>query len=125
MQVLEKLAATPAQTVARNVNAVGWMQRMPSIDSAVIAEYTSLAIPADRIVADPQVAARFCDAVNRRLPAEHQVDQATLNQRLLNLRRRSEDNGGLPRLGRNYLYRSLPAARSRSRNIPGVRIDRP
>jgi hypothetical protein len=34
------------------------------------------------------------------LLAEHQLDQATLNQRLLNLRRRGKARGGLPRLAR-------------------------
>jgi hypothetical protein len=69
-----------------------------SLDSTILAEYTKLATPADRIVADPQLAATLRDAVNRRLPAELQVDQESLNRRLLNLRRRGEANGGLPRL---------------------------
>jgi hypothetical protein len=34
------------------------------------------------------------------LLAEDQLDQAMLNQRLLNLRRRGQANGGLPRLER-------------------------
>jgi hypothetical protein len=58
--------------------------------------------PSDRIVADPQLAATFCDAVNRRVPNEFQVDQAVFNKRLLNLRRRGAANGGLPRLSRNH-----------------------
>jgi hypothetical protein len=44
----------------------------------------------------------FCDAVNCRLPKELQVDEPTRNKRLLNLRRRSEANGGLPRLQRSH-----------------------
>lgn len=71
---------------------------MHSLDSAIIEEYTKLAVPADRIIADPQLAAAFRDAVNLHLPTELQVDQPTLNRRLLNLRRRGEANGGLPRL---------------------------
>lgn len=71
---------------------------MLSLDSTIIREYTKLAVPADRIVADPQLAAAFRDAVNLHLPTELQVDQPTLNRRLLNLRRRGEANGGLPRL---------------------------
>jgi hypothetical protein len=69
-----------------------------SLDPTIIDEYTKLSIPADRIVANPQLAATFRDAVNRHLPAELQVDQESLNRRLLNLRRRGEANGGLPRL---------------------------
>jgi hypothetical protein len=80
---------------------------MPSLDTAIIEEYTSFAIPADRIVAEPQVAVRFCEAVNRRLPEELQVDQAMLNKRLLNLRRRGEAKGGLPRLRRAYNGRRI------------------
>lgn len=74
---------------------------MASFDSAIIEEYTSLGIPADRIVSDPRMAVKFHDAVNRRLPDELQMDQVTLNKRLLNLRRRGEAKGGLPRLERN------------------------
>jgi hypothetical protein len=75
---------------------------MFSLDSAIIEEYANLHIPADRIVVDPQLAAGFREAVNARLPKELQVDQAVLNKRLLNLRRRGEANGGLPRLQRNH-----------------------
>lgn len=46
---------------------------MDSLDSAIIEEYQRMAIPADRIVADPQIAATFRDAVNHRLPAGLQV----------------------------------------------------
>lgn len=46
---------------------------MPSLDSTIIAEHTNLAIPADRIIADPQSAARFRHALNRRFPAVLQV----------------------------------------------------
>jgi hypothetical protein len=73
---------------------------MTSIDSVIIEEYAKLGIPADQNVADPQVSAQFHDAVMDRLPDELHVDQATLNKRLLNLRRRGEDKGGLPRLQR-------------------------
>jgi hypothetical protein len=75
---------------------------MTSLDSAIIEEYANLGIPADRIVADPHLAATFCDAVNRCLSTEQQVDQTALNKRLLNLRRRGEANGGLPRLQRAH-----------------------
>jgi len=46
---------------------------------------------------DPHVAARFCDAVNHRLPDELQIDPTMLNRWLLNLRRRGDANSGLPR----------------------------
>jgi hypothetical protein len=75
---------------------------MTSLDSSIIEEYANLGIPADRIVADAHLASRFCDAVNGRLPESLQVEPATLNKRLLNLRRRGEANGGLPRLKHNH-----------------------
>lgn len=75
---------------------------MVSLDSAIISEYGRFNIPADQIVTDPEVASKFGEAVNRRLSDELRVDQASLNKRLLNLRRRGEGNGGLPRLRRGY-----------------------
>jgi len=73
-----------------------------TLDSVIIAMYPLYGVPADRIVADPKCGVEFRDAVNRQLPDELQVDQASFNKRLLNLRRRGEANGGLPRLKRRY-----------------------
>ena len=75
---------------------------MMTLDEAIIAEYKRLNTPADQIVSDPEISGRFADAVNGRLPAKNQEDLTAINKRLLNLRRRGEDNGGLPRLCRNY-----------------------
>ena len=75
---------------------------MCSLDSAIMEEYTKLEIPANQIVSDQSLASDFCNAVNRHLPEGFEVDQKTVNQRLLNLRRRGEANGGLPRLQRSY-----------------------
>ncbi len=74
---------------------------MTTLDIAIREEYQRLAIPADQIVSDPRNADVFCKAVNDHLNEQQQVDQATLNRPLLNLRRRGETNGGLPRLQRN------------------------
>jgi hypothetical protein len=68
-----------------------------SFDSTIVGKYAELAIPADPIVADPQFEEAFRDAVNHHLSPELQVDQPTLNRRLLNLGRRGEDIGGPPR----------------------------
>jgi hypothetical protein len=75
---------------------------MQALDSVIIAEYVKFNTPADQLVADPRLATQFGIAVNNRLPASVRVDQATLNKRVLNLRRRGESNGGLPRLRRGY-----------------------
>lgn len=72
------------------------------LDAAIIAEYSRFNTPADQIVSDPALNTRFAEAVNSRLPANCRADRATINKRLLNLRRRGEDNGGLPRLRRGY-----------------------
>ncbi len=73
-----------------------------TLDSAIIAEYRLYNVPADQILSDPSLAAEFHTRVNRQLPAETHVDRATFNKRLLNLRRRGQANGGLPRLKRVY-----------------------
>jgi hypothetical protein len=75
---------------------------METLDSVIVAEYPVFNVPADQIVSDPALSVRFQDAVNQKLPPAAQVDVATLNKRLLNLRRRGEGNGGLPRLERGY-----------------------
>jgi hypothetical protein len=85
---------------------------MVALDSAIIEEYTNFAIPADHIVAEPHVAAAFRDDVNRRLLVDVQLDQSMLNKRLLNLRRRGQEKGGLPRLERLGCKSEWPSVRS-------------
>lgn len=78
-----------------------------NLDSVIVAQYVEFGIPADNIVADPKVSAEFTRKVNSRLPNADQVDSATVNRRLLNLRKRGEDKGGLPRLERRYNGRKV------------------
>ena len=68
----------------------------------IVVEYVAFNVPAGRIVADPDLAAKFLTRVCRSLPPELQVDLATFNKTLLNLRRRDEAKRGLPRLQRSY-----------------------
>lgn len=75
---------------------------MPSLDAVIREEYQRLGIPADQIVSDQHTSDMFCSAVNDHLTEEQHIDTTTLNKRLLNLRRRGEANGGLPRLQRNH-----------------------
>ena len=97
-----------AQSVLRTINHVnerGVSKRtakLETLDSAIVAEYPTFGVPADQIVSDPSVAEAFWIAVQLRLPATGDVDVVTKNKRLLNLRRRGEDKGGLPRLERGY-----------------------
>lgn len=72
------------------------------LDRVIVETYGRFDTPADQIVADPHLAAEFGQKVNAQLPGDQQVDQATLNKRILNLRRRGEGKGGLPRLRRDY-----------------------
>ncbi|QDT82280.1 hypothetical protein Mal35_57730 [Gimesia maris] len=75
-------------------------------DKVIIEEYVLFNVPADQIVVDPTLAEAFLQRVNRRLPDESKFTQADLNKRLINLRRRGQANGGLPRLRRNYSGRN-------------------
>jgi hypothetical protein len=75
---------------------------MERLDQAILQTYVRFDTPADQIVADPDLATSFGQEVNAQLSRAQQVDQATLNKRLLNLRRRGEEKGGLPRLRRDY-----------------------
>ncbi|PQO27381.1 hypothetical protein C5Y96_17725 [Blastopirellula marina] len=72
------------------------------VDDVIIAVYVMVDVPADQVVADHDVAERFLSEVNSRLSGALHLDQKALNKRLINLRRRGEDNGGLPRLRNNY-----------------------
>ena len=75
---------------------------MNELDSVIVTEYVPFDTPADKIVADPEVSAEFTNKVNSHLPAAGRVNPATVNWRLLTLRKRGEDKGGLPRLERRY-----------------------
>jgi len=81
-----------------------------TLDSVIISEYPLYGVPADQIVADPELNAEFRARVNRQLPLELRVDTAAFNKRLLNLRRLGQAKGGLPRLepGYNGRGRSKP-----------------
>lgn len=76
------------------------------LDKAIIKQYLRLDIPVDQILSDPETARQFHQAVNDQIPGDSQVDLFTLNRRLLNLRKRGADKGGLPRLRRSYRGRS-------------------
>jgi hypothetical protein len=78
------------------------------LDAAIVSVYRQFGTPADRIVADPAIGEQFAGQVNN-LAAEGQpATLAEINKRLLNLRRRGEDQGGLPRLQRRYHGRNNP-----------------
>lgn len=74
---------------------------MEILDKVIINAYVSFDTPADRIVADPKLAGEFHAAVSQHL-GDDCIELADLNKKLLNMRRRGEDKGGLPRLRREY-----------------------
>ena len=78
---------------------------MNELDSVIVTEYIPFDTPADQIAADPEVSTEFTNKVNSHLSAAGRVDLVTVNKRLLTLRKRGEDKGGLPRLERRYYGR--------------------
>lgn len=71
-------------------------------DRVIIEEYRDFNIPADPIVSNSKLSRAFAVRVNSRLPPTLALDLATLKKRLLNLRRKGQEKGGLPRLRRCY-----------------------
>jgi len=68
------------------------------LDNVIRAQYEQFDVPADQITADPTLAAEFTELVNAALDTTEPVDTAKVNRRMLNLRKRGQDKGGLPRL---------------------------
>ena len=75
---------------------------MKLLDSVIRAEYRRFGTPVDRLVSDPHLAAGFATRVNAKMRADGETDVASINWRLMSLRKRGEDKGGLPRLERAY-----------------------
>lgn len=70
------------------------------LNVAIIEAYRDLKRSSDQILVDEDLSRKFAAEVLRRLPADMQIPMKSLKERLLNLRRRGEDHGGLPRLRR-------------------------
>lgn len=68
------------------------------LDVALCQEYPKYGVPADIIATDAKLAAEWTARVNRRLPVDQQVDVDTCCRRTITLRKRGEQNGGLPKL---------------------------
>jgi len=73
-----------------------------AIDQAIVEVYASFPHAADAIVSSPDRSAEFADQVNSRLSEDEQCAVEAINKRLLTLRKRGEDKGGLPRRWRGY-----------------------
>ncbi len=74
---------------------------MPAFNDATIREmYREYNIPCDTLVSDQEQLLPFSDDYIHR--TGHKVKHTHLAHHLLKLRKRGEDNGGLPRLRRVY-----------------------
>lgn len=79
---------------------------MNAVDTAIVTIYVDFNVPADQIVLDPTLSNKFGEAVNAALPNEQAVTVIEINRRMISLRKKGADNGGLPRLRRDYFGRN-------------------
>jgi hypothetical protein len=76
-------------------------QKMNGFDDGILkAMYVEYGIPCDRLVSDPDKLKEFGSDYAMR--SGDNVQLGKLGHHMLNLRRRGEDKGGLPRLRRRY-----------------------
>lgn len=73
---------------------------MKYLDDVIVELYVDFDIPADRLVSDPMKLQRFADLYHEK--TDQDVKLADFAHHILNLRRRGEAKGGLPRLRRSY-----------------------
>jgi hypothetical protein len=74
-------------------------------DPLIISLYVRRNTPADRVVSDPAVLQGFTDEYCK--ASGDSVAPAQMGHHLLNLRRRGQQHGGLPRLRRRYDGRDM------------------
>ncbi len=72
------------------------------LDEAIKVNYPKFDVPVDQIVSDPSISEEFARILKTFLGLKKNPDIATMNWRLMSLRKRGENNGGLPRLQRKY-----------------------
>ena len=75
---------------------------MKELEQLVIETYKEFDVPADRIIADPAVGSSFANLLKSKRPDAEELETSELNKLILRLRKRGEDNGGLPRLRNAY-----------------------
>ncbi len=74
--------------------------RNSSLDAIVAARYRGYlerGLSVDDILTDPDEAAGFARSVNERLPIGERLPSSVILRRLITLRKRGQDRGGLPR----------------------------
>jgi len=75
-------------------------------DIVICREYEEIPEAVDDILTDPDVLQRLLTAVNENLPPQSRFSAKDLGKRLLTLRKRGQDNGGLVRKHRSYSGRN-------------------
>mgnify|MGYP001286575332 CR=1 FL=1 len=68
------------------------------INEAIRKAYIEFDVPADRIVEDDAKARAFVRLVNTKLPDGVRLNVVSCNSRMLSLRKKGENKGGLPRI---------------------------
>ena len=79
---------------------------MNTVDATIVAVYAKFNVPADQIVLDPTLSKKFGESVNAALPDDQHVTIVQINKRMISLRKKGSDNGGLPRIRREYFGRN-------------------
>jgi hypothetical protein len=69
-------------------------------DTLIVSMYRKADIPCDPLVSNPALLSKFTREYNQ--ATGERVTDAEMGHRLLNIRRRGEAKGGLPRLRRRY-----------------------
>ncbi len=82
------------------------------LDDVIRRQYQSFNTPVDQLVSDPAMAEEFAELVRADFSSDGEIDIRTVNRRLLTLRKRGEEKGGLPRLQRSYHGRESKQSRS-------------
>jgi hypothetical protein len=71
-----------------------------SLDDALRQLYRSFDVPADEIIRQPHLTAKFCDEVRSASGEIAGLGDDDITRRLIQLRKRGESSGGLPRIRR-------------------------
>jgi len=70
----------------------------PRFDEALRTCYVRFDLPADEIVRRPTFAERFCQVVRAECPSATEMGDEEITSRLIQLRKRGQGHGGLPRI---------------------------
>jgi hypothetical protein len=72
------------------------------LDAVIRRKYVEFGVAADSVLSFSEESEKFAKAVNSELPNDAKVDSDAIRWRLITLRKRGEEKGGLPRIERAY-----------------------